>query len=322
MVLGVGLRQLQKALDRKADKVQREFLRLSEELEQVNAALVEAKGEGRRPLIEEQRRLRERQLEIAEKINVWRERARSVTQTSGEQKLREILQELTDIEDENVKAAVTRTMKILDTPAEERDVVTQTGPDDEEQTPVGRLLERARTEYDLRLGDSAPRRREASEFANRPGLAQDDKTFEELRTAQDDPDPLVRELVTLTLIQLHRFRVMRFADLDLAHQSVQELARMESREVIPVLAEIVENPRTGFINVGEDEAEEAPNTRSRLVALLRLVEWHTPQAKAAVQSVRFDQQTKIANAAERALELFPGPWTGPLPKSGLAQQSD
>lgn len=322
MVLGVGLRQLQKALDRKADKVQREFLRLSEELEQVNAALVEAKGEGRQPLIEEQRHLRQRQLEVAEKINVWRERARSVTQTSGERKLRELLQELTDIEDENIKAAVERTMKILDTPPEERDVVTQTGADDEEQTPVGRLLERARTEYDLRLGDPAHRRRAASEFANRPGLAQDDSVFEELRAAQDDPDPLVRELVTLTLIQLHRFRVMRFADLDLAHQSVQELARMKSREVIPVLAEILQNPRTGFVNVGEDEAEEAQNTRSRLVALLRLVEWHTPQAKAAVRSVRFDQQTKIANAAERALELFPDAWTGPLKKSGLAQESD
>ncbi len=320
MVLGSGLRQLQEALDRKADEVQREFLRLSEELEQVNASLVEAQGEDRKPLLEEQRQLRERQLEVAEKINVWRERARSVTQTRGGQSLRTVLEDLQEVGDDSVRAAVARTIEILDAPEEARQAMAQAEQDDKAQTPVGRLLERARTEYDLRLGDVSHRVRAASEFANRPGIAQDQQAFEELNEALDDPDPLVRELVELTLIQLHRFRVMRFADLDLAHQSVVELAKMRTRAVIPVLAEIVQNPRTGYVNVGEDDAQEAPNTRSRLVALLRLVEWHTAEARAAVHSVQFDKESKIAKAANRALELFPDPWTGPLPQSELSQQ--
>lgn len=322
MVLGVGLRQLQEVLDRKADEVQREFLELSEQLQEVNAALLEARGEGRQPLIEEQRRLRQRQLEVAEKINVWRARARSVTQTSGEGALREILEDLRQLEDSDIQAAVERALDILDTPPEARDAVKQTGPEQGEQTPVGRLLERARSEYNLRLGDSSHRRRAASEFANRPGLAQDDHAFEELRAAMDDPDPLVRELVTLTLIQMYRFRAMRFADLDLAHQAVVELARMKSREVIPALTEVVQNPRTGFMNVGGDEPEQSTNTRSRLVALLRLVEWHTPEARAAVHSVQFDKEQKVARAANRALELFSEPWNGPLPKSELSKPSE
>lgn len=311
-MLGLGLRQLQETLDRKADRVQREFLRLSEELSEVNAALLEVKGEGRQPLIEEQKRLRKRQHEIADEINVWRERARSVTQSAGEQSLRTLLEELQQVDDEEVQAAAERTLQIIEAPEEAFETMRRQEEEQKPQTPVGRLIERARTEYDLRLADSDARRRASAEFANRPGMAQEDSVFEELQQAIGDSDPMVRELVTLTLIQLHRFRAMRIADLDLAHKSVVALTKMKTPEVIPVLAEILQNPRTGFTQAGEDEdMVEAPNTRSRMAALIQLVEWRTPEARAAVQSVQFDKEAKIAHAAERALEVFSGPWTGP-----------
>jgi hypothetical protein len=48
------------------------------------------------------------------------------------------------------------------------------------------------------------------------------------------------------------------------------------------------------------------------VAVLRLIEWHTPDARQAVQARLFDRDEQIVRAAERALELFPGEWSGPL----------
>ncbi len=310
-MLGLGLRQLQETLDRKADKVQREFLRLSEELSEVNAALMEVKGEGRQPLVEQQKRLRERQLEVADEINVWRERARSVTQSAGERSLRALLEELRQVEDEEIQSAVERTLQIIDAPEEALEAMRKQEEDQEQRTPVGRLIERGRTEYELRLADPAARRRAAAEFANRPGMAQEEPVFEELQQATRDPDPMVHELVMLTLIQLHRFRAMRVADLDLAHNSVVALTKMKTPEVIPALVEVLQNPRTGFTQAeGAEEMVEAPNTDTRMAALIQLVEWRTPEAKAAVESVRFDKDAKIARAAERALEVFSGPWTG------------
>jgi hypothetical protein len=46
-VIGLGLRQLQDALNRKADRIQHEFVDLSEELEEVGRKLLEAE-EGER----------------------------------------------------------------------------------------------------------------------------------------------------------------------------------------------------------------------------------------------------------------------------------
>jgi hypothetical protein len=51
-----------------------------------------------------------------------------------------------------------------------------------------------------------------------------------------------------------------------------------------------------------------------MVALLRLVEWHTPDAQYAMRGRQFDRDLHIVKAAKRALELFPGDWTGRLPK--------
>ena len=48
-----------------------------------------------------------------------------------------------------------------------------------------------------------------------------------------------------------------------------------------------------------------------MVALLRLVDWHTPDAQLAIQAVRFDRDSHMFKAAEKAPEVFPGNWKSP-----------
>jgi hypothetical protein len=312
-VLGLGLRQLQEALNRKADEVQREFLSLSDVLDKNSAELLELEGDARQALRQEQRKLRERRMLIADEINLWRERARAVTRTGGDTSLRDLLAELKQLDEPAIHGAVERVEFILDQPQVAQDEFDASFEDDQEETPAARLITRGLTEYNLRLTDSAGRERAALEFANRPGLSQNLDVLAELEAAADHPDPMVEELVRLTLIQIYRFRALRFADLELSHQAVQALARMKAREVVPILAEIVKTPRTGFTaSQGGEDPVEATNTRSRMVALLRLVEWHTPEAQVAIRSVQFDKEAEIARAAKRALEVFPGQWTGTI----------
>ena len=183
-------------------------------------------------------------------------------------------------------------------------------------TQAGRLIQRARTDFDLRRSDVGARQRAAVEFANRPGVAQQDDLVEEIEAAIDDPDPMVQEIAVLTMIHLHKFRCMRVADLDMSYASVQKLASLNNLATVPVLIEVLENPRTGFVQGDDGAMEEAGNNRSRMVALLRLIEWHTPDARLAVQKVRFDQDPDIVKTADRALELFPEDWSGPLRGTG------
>jgi hypothetical protein len=313
-MLGLGLKQVQDSLNRKADQIQREFVELSEKVDRLNIELLQLEGEGRKSALEQQREMRARQQEIAEDINLWRERARAVTSTAGSISLRALLEELSEVDDGDVKASVARALHMLDSPEDAQQMLGESDREREAETPVGRLLRRARTEYDLRASDPAHRLRASAEFANRPGIAQDEGALAELEAAQEDPDPLVRELIAQTIVQLYRFRAMRMADLDQSHEAVQALARMQEPTVVRVLAEVVQEPRTGFTVDDDGEAVEASNGRSRLIALLRLVEWHTPEAQAAVRAVRYDKDEEIARAAQKALEVFPDIWTGPLKK--------
>jgi hypothetical protein len=82
--------------------------------------------------------------------------------------------------------------------------------------------------------------------------------------------------------------------------------------VISSLIEIVDKPHKSFTTEGGGSVEDEISARSRMIALLRLVEWHTSEAQSAIHKRRFDQNKQIAQAAQRALELFPGPWAGPL----------
>ena len=82
-MIGLGLRQLREALDRKADEVQREFLSLSDSLAELNAELLELTGEAKAEQLAKIKVTKARQVAVAEEINTWRERARHVIQTRG-----------------------------------------------------------------------------------------------------------------------------------------------------------------------------------------------------------------------------------------------
>lgn len=314
-MIGLGLRQVQDALNRKADEIQREFVAASERLDEINRLMLELAEDERRTLRAEQVSLRERQQVLADEINQWRERGRRVLTQPGQNALRAYLNELLALEDALITPAAKHALYLLDAPEDELARLADSPERASAVTPAARLLTRARTEYDLRSSDPAVRLRAAVEFANRPGMAQDEDAIAEIEVALTDADPLVRETAALTAIQLHRFRALRVADLDTAHRSTQRLAQINSPAAIPVLIEILEKPRTGF-TTAEGGAEERDNSRSRMVALLRLVEWHTGDAQKALRARQFDRDANIVRAAARALDLFPGEWTGPLKPTG------
>lgn len=299
------------ALERKASAVQHEFIQLSDQLDDLGREIADADEEEKKKIREQQQALRVEQQQIAEEVNLWRRRAREVTQQAGTSSLRSYLNDLLEFDEDLVTPAAQNTLTLMETPPDERGF-TDEQPILTQQTPVGRLLERARTEYDLRVSDPAIRMKEAIAFANRAGMAQDEDSMAEIVAAMDDPDPLVRELAIFTSIQLLRFRALRLADLEEAHAAVQQLTQIPHPAIVSVLIEIVEQPRVGYIQEG-DESTQADNSRSRMVALLKLVEWHTAEAQLALQKLKFDRDPHIVKAAQRALELFPERWNGEFP---------
>jgi hypothetical protein len=309
-VLGLGLKQVKEALDRKADSIQRQFIEMGDELEDLNRRILESQGDDRKRLKDEHKSLRQKQLQLAEEVNIWRERARAATNQPTNTSIRAFLDELTALEDESLQTAIEYAYRVLDDPEAEFMAQAQ-GQETKEQTAAGRLLERARFEYDMRSSDIGYRQREAINFANRPGVAQDDDLLAEMEEGINDPDPIVRELALLTTIQLHRFRALRMADLERVHRSVQFLARLKDSQAIPVLIEVVESQVT---DKPDQVDSEFSNMKTRMVALLKLVEWHTPEAYHTVYQRQFDRDKHISKAAKRALELFPDPWTGPIKK--------
>ncbi len=319
-MIGLGLRQVQQALDSKADAIQREFIAIGDELDEVGRQLLEASPEQREPLREKQRLLRDRQRDLAAEVNVWRDRARGVRSQPGQHTLREYLNDLLKLDDPLLTPSIEHALYLLDAPEEELEKLAQQAETTVVSTQAGRLIQRARTDFDLRRSDIGARERAAVEFANRPGVAQQDNLVEEIEAAINDPDPMVKETAVLTVIHLHKFRCMRVADLDTAYASVQKLASLNHLAAVPVLVEVLENPRTGYMKGEDGSMAEADNHRSRMVALLRLIEWHTPQAKMAVHLVQFDQDKDIVKAAKRALELFPEDWSGPLRGTGRLPQ--
>ena len=304
------LSPLHQALLRKADAVAREFAAVSETLQALGRKLVNTPHGETGPLRAEQASLREQQMALAADINSWRERARALLRQRDDAALEAFLDELTAAGDADGSAEVAA-LREMDALAREHPEQAQALLDKRRSqvvtsNPALRLLERARTDYDLRR-DPAARQRDALEFANRTGLAQNDKVLALLEPALADPDPVVRDMAALTLIQAHRFRAMRLSELDVAHASVRWLAQLKHRAVIPVLIEILESPRTGYVP-GEGGLVESTNRRSRLVALAALVEWRTHAAQNAIRLRRHDRDPQLEAAAERALALFPGEW--------------
>ena len=300
------LTPVQQALNRIADQLQHEFAALSEELHAVGRRLVEARGVDEAPILAEQAALAEQQQQLAGEINVWRDRARAIMRQADEAALRAYLDTLLEdaADNDELAEALALARYGLDHPEEASQRRQAQG---RPTTPAARLLERARTEFDLRGSDPAPRQRAAVQFANRPGLAQDDAALAELEAALEDPDPHVQEVVALTLIQLHRFRALRLGDLDAAHASVRRLAKLKHRGVAPALLEVLETPRTGYVT-GTGGLGEGDNLRSRLVALAALMEWRSPLVQTAIRKRQLDRDPRMVEAANRALEVFPGEW--------------
>jgi hypothetical protein len=313
-MFGQGLRQVQNALNAKADALQREFVAISERLNVLNRKVLEVPAEERPPLLAEQETLRDRRSEVAEAINTWRDRAKEVMQQPGDDALRTYLTNLLEVDDEAVQGAAKHALYLLDAPEDELAALAQSNAPAKSNTPAGRLLERARTSYDLRGNDPAPRMQAAAEFANRPNMAQDDQAVAEIEAAMNDADAAVKEVATLTAIQLHRFRALRLADLDVAHHSVEKLITFDHRAVIPVLIAILETPRTGYAQNEAGAAVEGDNTASRRAALQRLIEWRTPEVRAALLARQLDRDPQISQLATEALQAPAETWTGPAKK--------
>jgi hypothetical protein len=320
-MLGQGLFQLQKTLTNRADTIQREFITITERLNKIARLIVEAhEQEDKDALTAEQAQLRERRAAIAEEVNVWRDKAKDLVNQPGDDALRSFLEDLaaTTADDEAIQAAIKHVQFLMNATEEELAALLQPKEDEKPLTPAGRLLQRARKEWDLRQDDPAPRQRATVEFANRTGMAQDEAAIAEIEEAVFDPDKFVREIALLTLIQVHRFRALRLADLDAAYNSVISLTKINHPLVVSALVQVVEDARTGFVRKpGSDEALQETNTRLRVAALKRLVEWHTPEARRAVEARQMDRDEQVSYIAHRALETFPGEWTKPIRGTGL-----
>lgn len=319
MAIGIGLRHVKESLERKASVIQQEFIQLSEQLDDLGRKMLDAEEDEKKIIHELRQGLRVEQQHIAEEVNRWRRRAREVTQQPGTTSLKSYLNELLELNEELVTPAVQNALTLLDTPPDERGFPEEL-PILAHQTPVGRLLERGRTEYDLRVSDPGVRMREAIAFANRAGMAQDEDIIAEIAAGMDDPDPLASELAIFTTIQLYRFRAVRLADLEQAHTAVQYLTQIQHPAIVPVLIEILEQPRVGYIEE-DGETKQTDNNRSRMVALLKLVEWHTAEAQLALRKLNYDRDPHIVKAARRALELFPEEWNGELPDQKIAPET-
>jgi hypothetical protein len=295
-----GLRQLQETLNRKADTIQHEFIAVGETLHAMGRKIIEARPNEREALVAEQERLRQKRQTLAEEINVWRDRARLALPPMAEAKMRVYLAELIATGDDGVRVAAEQVLHYLDATDEELEQLAAKQVRARSTTPAGRLIERARTEFDLRAQDPAARQKAAFEFTNRTGMAQNDDALAELEAALGDADPIVNEVITLTLIQMHRFRAIRLADLDVGLTSTKRLTEFTHLAVIPALIEIAQTHRTGFTH-SDNLVIESNNRPLREAAIVRLVAWNTPQSLAAVRARRQDRDSYIVEVANRAL---------------------
>ena len=305
------LRELDQVLELKVNSIQKDFTAIADRLAALRRKWVEVEEpERERPLIiKEQEELKQKQLVLAEQVNVWRDRLRSVETPQGEQALKKSLEELLGCGDAQIVAAVERAQKLMAMDPDEKAALFSRTVSAAANTPVGRLVERARSSYDLRNGGPVVRQEAAVEFANRSGMSQEESVIPDLEQAEKDPDSIISDVAARTLIQILRFRAVRAAELDIAFQAVQKLAKIKNPLVVPVLIEILRTPRQGYIYVN-GTLQEGANGTSRMLALITLVEWRTHEAQDAIRARMNDRDADISNASEKALQAFPGEWTG------------
>jgi len=303
------LRELAQVLDLKVSSIQKEFTSVADRLAALRRKWVEVEEPERPGIVKEQEVLREKQLLLAEQINIWRDRLRSVEMPLGEAATKASLEEMLGCGDPQVVAAVEKAKRLMAMDPEEKAILFSKVAAVSANTPVGRLMERARSSYDLRTGGPGVRQEAAVEFANRSGISQDDSVIADLEEAAQNPDAILSDVAVRTLIQILRFRAVRAAELDTVFQAVQKLVKIKNPLVIPVLIEILRTPRQGYIYVNSN-LQEGSNGTSRMLALISLVEWRTREAQDAIRTRMNDRDPEIFNAAEKALQAFPGEWTG------------
>jgi hypothetical protein len=303
------LRELAIVLDRKAAAIQREFTSIADNLAILRRKWVEEEETERPRIVKEQEALKDKQMLLADQVNVWHDRIRAIENPSGEKAMLTALEELLGCGDVEVVEAVKRAKQIMAMDPEEKAALFNKAAAATANTPVGRLVQRAQTSYDLRSGGARVRQETAVEFSNRSGMSQDESIIADLEAALEDPDPVVSDVAIRTLVQILRFRAVRAAELDTGQAAVQKLVKIQNPVVIPVLIEILKNPRQGYLLV-DGNLQEGSNGPARLLALIALVEFRTKEAQDVIRMRRFDKDPNIANAAERALEAFPGEWSG------------
>jgi hypothetical protein len=296
-------------LERKVTTVQREFTSIADQLASLRRKWVEEEESERPRILKEQEALKDKQILLADQVNVWRDRIRAIENPTGEKAMQNMLEELLGCGDVEVVEAVNRAKEIIAMDPEEKAALFNKAAAATANTPVGRLVQRAQTSYDLRSGGPRARQEAAVEFSNRSGMAQDESIIVDLEAALEDSDPVVSDLAIRTLVQILRFRAVRAAELDTGQAAVQKLVKIRNPVVIPVLIEILKNPRQGYILV-DGNLQEGSNGPARLLALIALVEFRTKEAQDILRMRRYDKDPNIANAAERALEAFPGEWSG------------
>jgi hypothetical protein len=303
------LRELVQVLDRKANSVQREFTAIADRLAALRRKWSEVEEPERPAILKEQEELKEKQLLLAELVNVWRDRLRSIETPLGEQALHTSLDGLLGCGDAEIVEAVQNAKRLMTMDSEEKAALFGKSMAAVANTPVGRLMERARMSYDLRNGGPGFRQEAAVEFANRSGMSQDDSVIADLEAASENSDVILSDVALRTLIQVLRFRAVRAAELDTVFQAAQKLVKIKNPLVIPVLIEILRTPRQGYIYI-DGVLQEGSNGSARMLALIALVDWRTREAQDAIRTRQFDKDPEIFKAAERALEAFPGEWNG------------
>jgi HEAT repeat protein len=306
-MFGQDLRQLQQTLHRKADGVQAKFSAVGEQLQELARKIKDTRGVDSAELLAEQAMLRATQQALADEVNHWRAQAREALRQPNDEALDKFLAELTATEDPTLRAKVEQIRVSRAAPQDEPAQLLRRAAHFQPGTPASRLIERARTEGDLRTPDPTARRRTAFEFANRTGIAQNDEVVQELEQFEGDPDSWVKEVATLTLIQMLRFRIKNLSQLEIVQAAVEHLRGVKHPAVVPVLIEALETTRTGFLSSAAGVVA-GNNHRSRLTALVGLAEWHTREAQLAVRARLNDRDPEIRQAAADVLALRPGEW--------------
>jgi hypothetical protein len=314
------LSQLHQALLTKIDFIQRSHKATGEEINRLSRKIVESEGDEQAEYVAEQEALRARRATLATELNDWRDRAKELMGQTSLDALRAYLQDLNDWagDDDLIRNEIKHAVFLLTATDAELAARIRVRGKTAPFTPAGRLLDRARREYDLR--DSVPtlRQKLAIEFANLPSMTEDQAILAEIEDAIYDVDKYVREMALLMLIQIHRQRALRLLDLDAAQHSVQRLSHLNHPQTVPALVNVVEQARAGYTHAnGAAEPADGNNQLLRVTALKRLVEWHMPEARRAIEKAQADSDPQVSYIARRALEVFPDEWVRPLRGTGI-----